>query len=267
MSSFEQGPKVFFVGAGPGAPDLLTLRAAAVIAAADMVIYAGSLVNEAVLAHARAGAEIVDSSRLTLEEQKALYARALSERLVVARLHSGDPSIYGAIGEQISCLDDIGIGWDIVPGVSSLGAASAAAGCELTVPGVAQSVVLTRLAGRTPVPERESVRSFAAHGATMALFLSCARATVMQRELLAGGYAPETPCAVVQRASWPDEVVLRCRLKDLASSIRRARIHKTALVLVGNALAAAGRRSNLYNPSFGHEYRRPDAWKKRHEQR
>ncbi len=254
--------KVFFVGAGPGAADLLTFRGADAIAAADLVIFAGSLVNPEIAERARTGAEILDSSSLTLEDVCALYRRARDEDLVVARVHSGDPTIYGAIHEQIACLDELGIPWEIVPGVSSLAAAAAAAGCELTVPGVAQSVVLTRLAGRTPMPAGESVSAFAAHGTTMALFLSCARARAMQAELLAGGYDADTACVIAYRASWPDEVLLRCELKDLAATLRGARIHKTALVLVGPALATkAGTRSNLYDPSFGHEFRRPRSWK------
>ncbi len=258
--------RVLFVGAGPGAADLLTFRGARAIAAADIVVFAGSLVNPEVVAeHARPEAEIVDSSLLTLERVSAIYRRARDEHLVVARVHSGDPTIYGAIHEQIACLDELGLGWEIVPGVSSLAAAAAAARSELTVPELAQSVVLTRLPGRTPMPESESVRAFAAHGTTMALFLSCARAGVMQDELLDGGYPPATPCVVAYRASWPDELVLRCPLKDLAATVRAARIHKTALVLVGPALAAKETmRSNLYDPAFGHEFRRPHSWKVAH---
>lgn len=256
-------PKVWFVGAGPGAPDLLTFRAAAVIGAADIVVYAGSLVNAAVLTHARPGAEVYDSSGLTLEAVLALYRRALDEHLVVARLHSGDPAIYGATHEQIAFCEAAGLECEVVPGVSSLGASAAVVGRELTVPEVAQSVVLTRLGGRTPMPDRETVRSFAAHGTTMAIFLSAARPGELQHELEAG-YPPDTPCVVVVRATWPDERVLRCPLSDLARSIREAGVHKTALVLVGPALAASGTRSNLYDPAFGHEYRRPKAWLDRH---
>lgn len=247
--------KVWFVGAGPGAPDLLTLRAAQAIAAADVVIWAASLVNEEVLAHARPGAEIVDSSRIALEEVIALYRRARDEGLVVARLQSGDPALYGAMQEQIDACDRLGLGWEIVPGVSSLGAAAAALGRELTIPEVAQSVILTRLASRTPMPPGERVRAFAAHRTTLAIFLSAARPKQLQEELLAGGYPPETPCAVAYRVSWPDELVIRCRLDELAGRIREAKIHKTALVLVGDAIAASGTRSHLYHPEFAHEFR------------
>jgi precorrin-4/cobalt-precorrin-4 C11-methyltransferase len=256
-------PKVWFVGAGPGAADLLTFRSAAAIASADVVVYAGSLVNADVLQHARRGCEIHDSSALTLEDVLALFERALAERLVVARLHSGDPSIYGATHEQIAFCRQRELPFEIVPGVSSLGAAAAAIGRELTVPRVAQSVVCTRLGGRTPVPERETVRSFAAHGTTMAVFLSAARPRELQRELEAG-YPPDTPCAVVVRATWPDERVLTCPLGELEGTVRAAGVHKTAIVLVGPALGATGTRSNLYDPAFGHEFRRPSAWVEAH---
>jgi precorrin-4/cobalt-precorrin-4 C11-methyltransferase len=252
-------PKVWFVGAGPGAADLLTFRGAAAIAAADVVVWAASLVSPDVLAHASPGAELLDSSARTLEEVVEVYDRAVAERLVVARVHSGDPTLYGAIQEQIAECDLRGLAWEIVPGVSSLGAAAAAVGRELTIPGVAQSVVLTRLATRTAssMPPREQVREFARARTTMALFLSCSRPRALQAELEAGGYPPDTPCAVVYRATWPDEVVISCQLGTLAERIREARIHKQALVLVGPALAgAADRRSNLYDPTFSHEFRR-----------
>jgi precorrin-4/cobalt-precorrin-4 C11-methyltransferase len=255
-------PMVWFVGAGPGAADLLTLRGAAAIAAADVVVWAGSLVSPEVLAHARPAAELLDSSRLTLEQVTAVYDRAVAERLMVARVHSGDPTLYGAIQEQIAECDRRGLPWEIVPGVSSLAAAAAAVGRELTIPGVAQSVVITRLATRTSssMPPRERVRELARSGSTMALFLSCSRPRALQAELEAGGYPPDTPCAVVYRATWPDEVVIRCRLAELADQIRGARISKHALVLVGPALADdGGRRSNLYHPAFSHTFRRAEA--------
>jgi precorrin-4/cobalt-precorrin-4 C11-methyltransferase len=254
-------PKVWFVGAGPGAADLLTFRGAAAIAAADVVIWAASLVSPDVLAHASTRAELIDSSTRTLERVTPVYDRAVADRLVVARVHSGDPTLYGAIQEQIAECDRGGLPWEIIPGVSSLGAAAAAVGRELTIPGVAQSVVLTRLATRTSssMPPRERVRELARAGTTMALFLSCSRPRALQAELEAGGYPPETPCAVVYRATWPDEVVIRCPLGALAERLRSARIHKQALVLVGPALsgeAGEGRRSNLYHPAFSHEFRR-----------
>jgi precorrin-4 C11-methyltransferase len=252
---------VWFVGAGPGAADLLTFRGAAAIASADVVVWAGSLVSPDVLVHARRDAELLDSSQLTLEQVTAVYDRAVAEGLKVARVHSGDPTLYGAIQEQIAECDRRGLAWEIVPGVSSLAAAAAAIGHELTIPGVAQSVVLTRLATRTSssVPPHERLRELARSGSTMALFLSCSRPRALQAELEAGGYVPETPCAVVYRASWPDEVVIRCRLAELAVRIRAARISKQALVLVGPALADDGGRSNLYHPAFSHTFRRAEA--------
>lgn len=250
--------KVWFIGAGPGAEDLLTLRAARVIAEADVVIWAASLVNGEVLRHARQEAEVVESSGIPLEGVREIYERAVREDLRVARLHSGDPGIYGAIQEQIAVCEDLGLPWEIIPGVSSLGAAAAAIGRELTVPEVSQSVVITRLAHRTPMPEGESVREFARHGTAMAIFLSAARPKALQRELLEGGYPPETPCAVVYRASWPDEVVIHCRLDELAEEVKEAKVTKTALVLVGPGLGAGGTRSHLYSPGFSHSYRRGD---------
>lgn len=248
--------KVWFVGAGPGAPDLLTLRGARVIASADVVIWAASLVMPGTVTdHARPGAEIVDSSRLTLEEVRAIYDRAAAGGLQVARVHSGDPALWGAVGEQIEACEARGLDWEIVPGVSSLAAAAAAVGRELTVPEVAQSVILTRLPTATPMPAGEEVRAFARHGTTMALFLSAKRGEAAQRELLAGGYAPDTPCAVVYKATWPDERVERCHLGDLAATLRAMEVRKHTLILVGRALEAGGTRSHLYDPGFSHEFR------------
>ncbi len=248
--------KVWFIGAGPGDPDLLTIRGAKLIGEADVVIWARSLVQEGVLAHAAAGAEIIESTTIPLEGIRGIYERAVAGDLKVARIHSGDPSLYGAVMEQIELCEDIGLDWEIVPGVSSLGAAAAAIGRELTVPEISQSVVLTRRASRTPMPEGEDVRSFAAHGTTMAIFLSAARPRALQEELIEGGYAPETPCAVVYRASWPDEQVIECRLEDLADRIREAGFTRQALVLVGPGLAAGGTRSHLYSPEFSHMFRK-----------
>jgi precorrin-4/cobalt-precorrin-4 C11-methyltransferase len=250
--------KIWFIGAGPGAPDLLTFRGARLIGEADVVIWARSLVNEGVLEHARPEAEIVESTTIPLEGVRGIYERAVIEDLKVARIHSGDPSIYGAVMEQVELCEEIGLGWEIVPGVSSLGAAAAAIGRELTVPEISQSVILTRRASRTPMPEGEDIRSFASHGTTMAIFLSAARSRALQEELLEGGYAPDTPCAVVYRASWPDEVVVECRLEELADRIRKAGFTRQALILVGPGLGAAGTRSHLYSPHFSHMFRRAD---------
>ena len=251
--------KVWFIGAGPGAPDLLTIRGAKLIADADVVVWARSLVHEGVLEHARPNAEIIESTTIPLEGVLELYERAVREDLEIARIHSGDPSLWGAVLEQVEFCEELGLDWEIVPGVSSLGAAAAAIGRELTVPEVAQSVILTRRASRTPMPNNEDIKAFAAHGTTMAIFLSAARPRLLQEELLEGGYAPDTPCAVVYRASWPDEQVIECRLRELADRIREAGFTRQALVLVGPGLEAGGTRSHLYSPAFSHSFRKAES--------
>ena len=250
--------KVWFIGAGPGAPDLLTLRGAKLIAEADVVVWARSLVHEGVLEHASSDAEIIESTTIPLEGVLELYERAVREDLEVARIHSGDPSLWGAVLEQVEFCEELGLDWEIIPGVSSLGAAAASIGRELTVPEVAQSVILTRRASRTPMPNNEDIRAFAAHGTTMAIFLSAARPRLLQEELLEGGYASDTPCAVVYKASWPDEQVIECRLDELADRIREAGFTRQALVLVGPGLEAAGTRSHLYSPAFSHSFRKAE---------
>lgn len=258
---------VSFVGAGPGAADLLTLRAVRVLGEADIVIWARSLVDPAVLEHARPDAELVPSDDRTLEDVVALYARAASEGLRVARVQSGDPTLYGAIGEQIDACRRLGLAYEIVPGVSSMAGAAMALGQELTVPDVSQTLILTRRAVRTTMPDNERLVELARHGTTMVLFLSVRRPRELQRDLLEGGYEPATPCAVVYRASWPDELVVRCRLEDLAAEIKGARITTQALVIVGPALdddSEAG-RSHVYDPGYGHRFRplgRPDRYRK-----
>ena len=248
-----------FVGAGPGAADLLTFRAARAIAAADVVIWAASLVHPDVLAHARAGAEIVDSARLPMEGVVPYYERAAAEGLTVARIHSGDPALWGALQEQLDRCARLGVATEVVPGVSSFSAVAAAVRRELTIPEVAQSVILTRLGGgKTPMPPGEEIREFARHGTTMALFLSAARSRQLQDELLAGGYPPGTPCVVAYQCSWPDELIVRCPLGDLADTIRMHKLWKHTLVLVGPALAAGGTRSHLYHPGHFHGFRRAD---------
>lgn len=251
--------KVWFIGAGPGAPDLLTIRGAKLIGAADVVIWARSLVHEDILQYARADAEIIESTDIPLESVRALYEKAVREDLMVARVHSGDPSLYGAVMEQIERCDEIGLDWEMVPGVSSLGGAAAAIGRELTVPEVAQSVIVTRRASRTPMPNNEDIRSFAAHGTTMAIFLSAAKPRALQQDLLEGGYLPETPCAVVYRATWPDQQIIRCRLEELADRVRLAGFTRQALILVGPGLGAGGTRSHLYDPEFSHMFRKAEA--------
>jgi precorrin-4/cobalt-precorrin-4 C11-methyltransferase len=250
---------ISFVGAGPGAPDLITLRGRDRLSAADVVIWASSLVPAALLEHAGHSAEIHDSATMTLEDVIAVYNEHPHGRIV--RLHSGDPSVYGAIQEQIDWCTANGRDFEIVPGVSSLAAAAAAVQRELTIPGVSQSVVLTRLAGRTKasMPDRESVAAFAAHRATMAVFLSAARPLELQQELLAG-YLPDTPAALVVRASWPDEQVVRTTVADLPRDLAATKARTTVLVLVGEALADArpAQRSHLYSPLYSHKFRRAD---------
>jgi precorrin-4/cobalt-precorrin-4 C11-methyltransferase len=251
--------RVVFVGAGPGAADLLTLRAAAAIAAADVVIWASSLVSEDVLQHARPDARIVDSAAVPLETVVALYEEAAARGTTIARIHSGDPALWGAMQEQLDRAVSLGLDVEVIPGVSSFSAAAAAIGRELTIPEVAQSVVLTRLeGGKTPMPPRESVREFAAHGTTMALFLSAARSGQLQEELLAGGYGPETPCVVAYRVTWDDELIVRCRLAELTATVREHKLWKHTLVLVGPALEAGGTRSHLYHPGHFHGFRRAE---------
>ncbi len=251
---------ISFAGAGPGAADLITVRGAARLAAADVVVWASSLVPEALLEHCRPEVTVHDSATMTLEDVVAVYA-AHDDATPIVRLHSGDPSLYGAIAEQLDwCLAN-GRSWEIVPGVSAVSAAAAVVGRELTVPEVSQSVVLTRLAGRTAasMPPGEGVAAFARHGATMAVFLSAARPEELQDELLAtgSGYTATTPAVVVVRATWPDEQVVRTTVGEVASAVRSTGATMTVLVLVGDALAEApvARRSHLYEPSYTTAYR------------
>ncbi|MGH3764028.1 MAG: precorrin-4 C(11)-methyltransferase [Pseudonocardiaceae bacterium] len=247
---------ISFVGAGPGAPDLLTLRGAHRLAAADLVVWASSLVPAAVLEHCGAGAEIHDSAGMTLEDILTLYAAHPDAAIV--RLHSGDVSLYSALTEQLSWCTEHDRAFEIVPGVGSLAAAAATAGIELTVPGVAQSAVLTRLGGgRTAasMPAGESVAGFARHGVTMAIYLSAARPGALRAELLAG-YPPHTPAVIVAKASWPDETVITTTVDGLADALAASGIRTAALVLVGPALSGAGTRSRLYDPTYSHGCRR-----------
>jgi len=249
---------VVFVGAGPGAADLITLRGARVIADADVIVWASSLVNPEVIAGRRPDAEVVDSASASLEDLVPLLERARDEGLLVARVHTGDPSIYGATAEQRAACRRLGLAYETIPGVSAFSAAAASAEVEITLPEVAQSLILTRLeGGRTPMPPRESVREFARHGTTMALYLSAARHRALQEELLAGGYPADTPVVIGHRVSWPDEMLLRCRLDELSSTMKDHRFFKHTVILVGPALADADppRRSHLYHPGFRHGYR------------
>lgn len=253
--------KVVFVGAGPGADDLITVRGARIIAGADIIIWASSLVSPGIVAHHKEGALLVDSASASLEDITPLLERARDESLLVARVHTGDPAIYGATAEQRDLCRRIGIEFETVPGVSAFSAAAARAEVEITVPEVAQSLILTRLeGGRTPMPPRERVREFAKHGTTMALYLSAARNRALQDELLAGGYPPDTPVIIGHQVSWPDEVMLRCRLDQLSATMKEHKFWKHTVILVGPALADAPveRRSHLYHPGFRHEYRAAD---------
>ena len=246
---------VHFVGAGPGAPDLITQRGAALLQSADVVIYAGSLVNPALLGLCRQDCSVYNSAQMTLEQVLDVMRAAQDENKDVVRLHTGDPCLYGAIREQMDALDEMGIPYDDTPGVSSFCGAAAAACAEYTLPDVSQTVIITRMAGRTPVPERENIASLAAHGSTMVVFLSAGMLDGLQTELLKGAYTPETPAALVYKATWPEEKVVRCPLGKLAETGRAYGISKTALVLVGNILGDSYQRSKLYDPSFSTEFR------------
>lgn len=251
---------VHFVGAGPGAPDLITLRGARLLGEAGQVIYAGSLVNPALLDYARPGTPCHDSAGLTLEEVLALVEEGERKSLDTVRLHTGDPSLYGAIREQMDALRVRGIPFDVTPGVSSFSGAAASVPAEYTLPGVSQTVILTRMPGRTPVPEREDLSALAAHGASMALFLSAGMAGEAARELLAGGaYRPDTPAALVYKATWPEEKVFPCTLATLGETAEKNHITNTALILVGDFLGEEYRRSALYDPAFSHGFRRAEA--------
>ncbi|MDX6327738.1 MAG: precorrin-4/cobalt-precorrin-4 C11-methyltransferase [Streptomycetaceae bacterium] len=251
--------KVTFVGAGPGAADLLTFRAARAIADADVVIWAASLVQAEVLEHAREGAEILDSATMSLEDVLVVYERARREGLKVARIHSGDPALWGGTQEQLDRLAHIGIAVEVVPGVSAFSAVAAIVQRELTIPEVAQSVILTRLGGgKTPMPPGEEVREFARHGTTMALFLSAARSGQLAEELLEGGYPADTPVVIAYQATWPEELVLRCTIGTLEETVKEHKLWKHTLFLVGPALSAAGTRSHLYHPGHFHGFRRAD---------
>ena len=246
---------VHFVGAGSGAVDLITVRGAKLLSEADVVIYAGSLVNPEHLNRCKADCEIHDSAKLTLEEVIEIIKEAEAQCKTTVRLHTGDSSIYGAVREQFDELDARGIAYDVCPGVSAFCGAAAALKTEYTLPDVSQTVIITRMEGRTPVPEKEKIRLLAAHQSTMVLFLSTGLLEGLQAELMAGGYAPETPAAIVYKATWPDEKQFRCRLCDLARTAKENNITKTALIVVGGFLGDKYERSRLYDPTFTTEFR------------
>ena len=246
---------IHFVGAGCGAPDLITLRGKKHIENADVIVYAGSLVNKELLQFAKKGCAIYDSSKMTLEEIIKVIAAAEREGLSVVRLHTGDPSLYGAIGEQMQELDRLGIEYDITPGVSAFSGAAASLKAEYTLPDVSQTVIITRAAGRTGVPGSEDLRSLASHGATMVLYLSAGLLDKVASDLIAGGYDAATPAAIVYKATWADEKICRCTVGTLKQAAEAAGITKTALIVVGKFLDGSFSRSRLYDPGFSTEFR------------
>ena len=246
---------VYFVGAGSGAPDLITVRGARLLNQADQIIYAGSLVNPELLDYKKESAVVYDSAKMTLEEVVEKIQEAESTGKMTVRLHTGDPCVYGAIREQMDELDKLGVGYDVTPGVSSFSGAAAALCAEYTLPEVSQSVIITRMAGRTPVPEGEELRKMASHGCTMVLFLSTGLLEDVEQELAAGGYAPDTPAAIVYKATWPEQRVYRCTVSTLARTARENRVTKTALITIGHFLGDDYERSKLYDPTFTHEFR------------
>ncbi len=247
-------PMVYFVGAGPGAADLITVKGRTLISDADVIIYAGSLVSEEHLQFAKADCKIYNSAKMTLEEVISVIKN--NSRAEVVRLHTGDPSIYGAIREQMEALDALHIPYEVVPGVSSYTAAAAAIKKEFTVPGISQTVILTRVEGRTPVPAAEKLSLLAAHKASMAIFLSVQNIEAVAAELLAGYKDKNTPVAVVYKATWKDEKIITGTLADIAEKVKTAKITKTAQILVGGFIGIGFSRSKLYDPGFSHAFRK-----------
>ncbi len=245
-----------FVGAGPGATDLITVRGMELIKKADVIIYAGSLVNPALLEYASKDAVIYDSSRMTLEEVLDVMIPAAKEGKEVVRLHTGDASIYGAIREQMDELEKYGIPYATCPGVSAAFGAASSLDLEYTLPGISQTLIITRMEGKTAVPEKEKIESLAAHGSSMAIYLSAGMLEELSRRLIEGGYSEDTSAAIVYKATWPEEKRIVCTLKTLASEATKENITKTAIVLVGDVIGKSGyERSKLYDPSFTTEYR------------
>jgi len=246
---------VHFVGAGSGAADLITVRGARLLSEADVIIWAGSLVNPELLDYAKKDCEIHDSAKLTLEQVVEIIRKAEAAGKTTVRLHTGDSSIYGAVREQFDALEAMGIEYDVCPGVSAFCGAAAALKAEYTLPDVSQSVIITRAAGRTPVPERESIRSFAQHKATMVLFLTTSLADDAQQQLIEGGYPADTPAAIVYKATWPDQRIFRCTVGTLGETVRQNGLSKTSLLVIGDFLGHEYERSKLYDPGFTTEFR------------
>lgn len=248
---------IHFVGAGSGAPDLITVRGKRFLETADIVIYAGSLVNPQLLSYTKSKCEHYNSAKMTLEEVLQVMEEGEAAKKDIVRLHTGDPCLYGAIREQMDLLDEKGIGYDSCPGVSSFCGAASALNLEYTLPGVSQSVVITRMAGRTPVPEKESIESFAAHQATMVIFLSTGMLEELSSRLVDGGYREETSAAIVYKATWEDELTRLCTVGTLSETAKRYGITKTALIIVGDAVNHHHyQRSRLYDPEFTTGYRK-----------
>ena len=246
---------IHFIGAGPGAADLITVRGARLLREADVIIYAGSLVNPALLENKKENCAIYDSASMTLEDVIDVMKATEASGGTTVRLHTGDPSLYGAIREQMDRLDELEIAYDVTPGVSSFSGAAAALEAEYTLPEVSQSVIITRMAGRTPVPEREKLSKMASHGCTMVLVLSTGLLEDVERELMEGGYGPDTPAAIVYKATWPEQRVYRCTVSTLARTAKENQVTKTALITVGGFLGGQYERSKLYDPGFTHGYR------------
>ena len=246
---------VHFVGAGPGAEDLITVRGQRLLQEADIIIYAGSLVNPGLLKNAKEGCKIYDSAYMTLDEVLNVIFEAEEKGLMTVRLHTGDPSIYGAIKEQMDGLDTKNIEYDVCPGVSSMSGVASALKVEYTLPDVSQTIIITRAEGRTEVPEKESLKSMACHKATMLLFLSSSLADKVKVDLIEGGYEPATPVAVVYKATWPDQRILHTTLENLPEDMKKESITKTAMIVVGHVLNSDYKLSKLYDPTFSTEFR------------
>ena len=247
---------IHFVGAGSGAPDLITLRGKTFLEQADVIIYAGSLVNPQLLDYAKKGCQIFNSAKMTLEEVLDVMFAAEEEKKMTVRLHTGDPCLYGAIREQMDVLDEKGIEYDYTPGVSSFCGAASALNLEYTLPDVSQTVIITRMAGRTPVPEKEEIAKLASHRATMVVFLSTGLLEQLSERLIAGGYTADTPAAIVYKATWEDEKAFVCTVGTLAETAKKNNITKTALMIIGDVVTHSHyNRSELYNPAFTTEFR------------
>ena len=247
---------VYFVGAGSGAADLIAVRGMHLLEQADVIIYAGSLVNPELLSYAKAECKIYNSAKLTLDEVLTIMKRSEAEKKMLVRLHTGDPSIYGAVREQMDELDRLGIGYESCPGVSACFGAAASLNLEYTLPDISQTLIITRMEGKTKVPAKESIESLAAHKTSMAIYLSTGMLDELSKRLIAGGYKKDTPAALVYKATWPEEIAVTCTIETLPESAKEHGIRKTALVLVGDVITHQNyQKSRLYAPDFSTEFR------------